>query len=64
MEWLPSGPDVKSIENLSSIGKMEFYEGGKQYNSKADQWESIKTTMSETESAEVKKKKKINEFNE
>ena len=34
---------------------MKFYEGSKQYNSKADLWETIKTTMSEIESGEVKK---------
>ena len=39
---------------------MKLYEGGKQYNSKADLWEAIKTTMSEIESAEVKKITKIN----
>ena len=35
---------------------MELYEGGKQYNSKADTWEAIKTTLSEIELTEVKKK--------
>ena len=34
---------------------MILYESGKQYNSKADLWEAIKITTSETESAEVKK---------
>ena len=28
---------------------MKLYEDGKQYNSKADLWEAIKTTMLETE---------------
>ena len=39
---------------------MKLYEGGKQYNSKADLWEAIKTTLSEIEPAEVKKINKIN----
>ena len=34
---------------------MKLYEGGKQYNNKAGQWEVIKTTMSEIESTELKK---------
>ena len=34
--------------------KMKLYEDGKQYNSKADLWEVIKTTKLETEPAEVK----------
>ena len=33
---------------------MKLYEGGKQYNSKADLWEAIKTIMSEIEPTEVK----------
>ena len=33
---------------------MKLYEGGKQYNRKADLWEAMKTTMSESEPAEVK----------
>ena len=37
---------------------MKLYEGGKQYNSKADLWEAIKTTISEIEFAEGKKRKK------
>ena len=34
---------------------MKLYEGSKQYNCKADLWEAIKTTMSETEPTGVKK---------
>ena len=37
-----------------SIVKMELYENGRQYNNKADLWEVIKTTMSETELVELK----------
>ena len=55
MEWTPSGLDLNLIKNLLSIVKMKLYEGGKPYNSKADLWEPIKTTMSEIESVEVKK---------
>ena len=40
--------------------KMKLYEVGEQYNNKADLWEAIKTTMSETESTDVKKINKIN----
>ena len=39
---------------------MKLYEGGKQYNSKTDLWEAIKTTMSEVGFAEVKRINKIN----
>ena len=60
MEWLPSNPDLNSTENLFSVVKIKLYEGGKQYNSKADLGEAIKTTMSEIKPAEVKKKKKKN----
>ena len=55
MEWPLSIPDPNPIKNLWSIVKMELYEAGKQYN-----WKAIKTTMSEIEPAEVKKKKKMN----
>ena len=34
---------------------MKLYEGGKQYNSKADQWEAIKTIMLKIEPAEIKR---------
>ena len=40
---------------LCSIEKMKLHEGDKQYNSKADQWKAIKTSMSETEHTEIKK---------
>ena len=36
---------------------MKLYKGGKLYNSKVDQWEAIKITISEIEQTEVKKKK-------
>ena len=55
MEWLPSSPVLNPNENKWSIVKMELYEGGKQYDSKADLWEAIKTTMIETEPSERKK---------
>ena len=35
-KWPPSSPDQNLIKNLWSVVKMELYEGGKQYNSKAD----------------------------
>ena len=44
-----SESDWKSIVSL----KDEIYEGGKQYNSKADIWEANKTTMSKTEPADT-----------
>ena len=59
MEWPPTSPDMNPIENLWSFEKMKLYEGGKQYNSKADQW-IANTTMLETELAEVKNIYKIN----
>ena len=34
---------------------MKLYKGGKLYNSKVDQWEAIKITISEIEQTEVKK---------
>lgn len=40
--------------------KMQLYDFGKQYNSKADLWETIKITISETERDEIKKKMEIN----
>ena len=55
MELPPSSPDLNLIENLWLIVKMKLYEGSKRYNSKADLWEAIKTTMSETKFADVKK---------
>ena len=42
--------DWKSMDSCENKSK----EGGKQYNSKADLWEGIKMTMTETEAAEVK----------
>ena len=39
---------------------MKLYEGGKQYDSKVEVWEAIKTTVSEIEPAEVKNNNKIN----
>ena len=55
IEWKPSSAELNPIENLWSLVKMKLYEGGKQYKSKEDLWEAIKTTMSEVELAEVKK---------
>ena len=37
---------------------MKLYEGGKLYNNKTEQWEAIKTTMSEIKPAERKKSTK------
>ena len=45
-----SESDRKSMVNCED----KLYEGGKQYKSKADQWEAIKTTMSVIELAEVR----------
>ena len=60
MEWLPSSPELNSIKNLWSIMKMKLYKGGKQYNSKVDIWNAMKTFIEEIEPAEVKKLKSIN----
>ena len=45
MEWSPSSPNQIPIKNPWSIVKMRLYDGGKQYNSKANLREAIKTTM-------------------
>ena len=45
-EWLPSSPDLNPIENQWSVVKMKSYEGGKQYNSKANLSKVIKITLS------------------
>ena len=50
---------MNPVENLWSIVKMKLFEGGKQYNSKADLCEAIKTTMLVNESTEVKKITKL-----
>ena len=52
---LPSSSPLNLIKNLWAIVKMKLYESGKQYNSKADLREAIKTNTSETEPAEVEK---------
>ena len=57
IEWPPSNPDLNLIKNLWVIVRRKLYEGCKQYNSKADLWETIKITLLETE---VKKINKIN----
>ena len=54
MKWPLSSPDLNPIKNLWSDVKMKLYEGGKQYNIKADLWEEIKTAKLEIELAEVK----------
>lgn len=50
-------PDLNLDSYLCSAVKIKLYEGGNQYNSKQDLWERIKTTMSDIEPAELKKKK-------
>ena len=60
MEWLPSSPYLNLIKNLWSIMKVKLSQGYKQYNSKINLWEAIKTTMSEIDPAEVKNIYKIN----
>lgn len=54
IEWPPSSPDLNAIENLWPVLKMKLYDGGKQYNAKADLLEAIKSNMSDTEPTEVK----------
>ena len=56
IEQSSSNPDLNPIKNLWSLVKMNLCEGGKKYNSKADLWEAIKTTMSEIEFVEQKRK--------
>ena len=43
MEWSPLSPDLKLIDNLRLI--LKLLESGKEYNSKPDLWEVIKTTV-------------------
>ena len=58
---MPSlSPDLNPIKNLWSIVKIKLYKGGKEYNSKAELWKVIKTTMSEMEFVDRKKINKIN----
>ena len=47
--------DLNPIENPRSFLKIKLYEGSKQYNSKLDLQEAIKTTISEIESTELEK---------
>ena len=58
MRWPPSSPDLNLIENLwSFLMMMILDEGGKQYNSKANLWEAIKTTTSKIKLTQVKIKR-------
>ncbi|XP_014780265.1 uncharacterized protein LOC106876286 [Octopus bimaculoides] len=43
MERSPSSPDLNSVENPRSIIKQKLYEGGKQYNSKVELWDTIQS---------------------
>ena len=61
MEWSLSSPDLNLIENLWSLVKTKSHEGGKRFNKKTNLQEAIKTTLSEIEPAEAKKKKKKKE---
>ena len=54
MEWPVISSDLNPIENLWTMVKMKLHEGSKPYNSKVGLWETIKTSVSETEPAEVK----------
>ena len=56
MKWPTSSSDLNRMENPWSIVTMTSYEGNKQYNSKADKKKALKTTKSEIEPGEVKKK--------
>ena len=47
-------PDLNPIENLLSIEIIKLYELRKQYNSKANLWETFKTIVSEIKPAEIK----------
>ena len=55
LEWLQSSPDLNLIVNLWLIIKMKLYDDGKQYKSKANLWETIKTDMLEIEIVEEEK---------
>ena len=47
IEWPLSSSDLNLVKNLWSLVKMKSYVGVKQYNSLADFWEAIKSTISE-----------------
>ena len=49
MNWSANSPDLNPIENVWAIVQAKIYEGGKQYNSKTDLWDSIKTICSNIE---------------
>ena len=55
MEWPACSPNLNPIENLWSILKREVYAGGKQYSSKEDLWNAIKTTAKGISSDTIKK---------
>ena len=53
IEWPLPTPDRNPIKNQWSLVKRKLHKGDKQYKSKADQWETIKTTISEIEFAKI-----------
>ena len=55
MDWPACSPDLNPIENLWGIMKEEIYHDGRQYSSKDDLWNAIKTAASNVRPSEIRK---------
>jgi len=55
MVWPACSPDLNPIENFWGILKQSIYKDGKQYTSKDDLWEAIKTSARIIPRSEIKK---------
>lgn len=56
MEWAPTIPDVNPFGNLWTSAKTKLYETGKQYESKTGKLKTMKTILTENQTAEVNRK--------
>lgn len=55
MVWPACSPDLNPIENFWGILKQAIYQDGKQYSSKDDLWNEIKTVASNITPSEIRK---------
>lgn len=55
MDWPACSPDLNPIENFWGIIKQAIYPNGKQYSSKDDLWNAIKTAANNVRHSEIKK---------
>ena len=55
MEWLPYSPDLNLIENMWSIIKRKVYANGKQFSSKDELWNVIKSAAKDISTDEISK---------